>query len=274
MNLLQRIARSDSPKLERPFRAFFGYMLQSAGWSDGIRLKRFQYQVPFFCRSNVALTLWVNPNVVDRAEEFAYDFLRPGDTVVDVGANIGCVTAAASLAVGDQGRVISVEAHPRTFRYLQKTIAINSCCSNVTPLNVAVGSKPGMLSFSDEKRKDDNNRVSLSEDTGIRAPCRPLADILSEQAVDHVRLLKVDVEGFEMEVLRGAESILPNVDCLYVEVLEHTLNRFGSSANELIDFLEGHGFRCYRFKDDDLNLVAFSAGESLQRWQAELTPAR
>ena len=87
MNLLQKLARSESPKLKRPFRALWGYALQNSGFSERIQLKRSQYTIPFFARSNMALTLWVDPNHVDRAEEFVYDFLTPGDTLIDVGAH-------------------------------------------------------------------------------------------------------------------------------------------------------------------------------------------
>ena len=93
MNMLQRIARSDSPKLERPFMAFYGYVLQRARLSTRINLQRADYAVPFFEKSNVALSLWVDPNAVDRAEEFTRGYLKPGDTLIDVGSNTGCVTS-------------------------------------------------------------------------------------------------------------------------------------------------------------------------------------
>ncbi len=269
MNLLQRIIGSDSPKLENPIKAFAGYLLQGSGLSNRIRLKRSQYTVPFFAKSNLALTLFVNPDVIDRAEEFIYDFLKCGDTLIDVGANIGCVTAAGSLAVGDSGQVFSVEPHPQTFLHLQKTAEINHC-RNVTCLNVALGAEAGVVRFTDEKRKDDNNRVSLDSSDGMQVPCMTLASLIEEHRIAHIAMLKIDVEGFEMQVLRGAESILNRVDCLYVEVLEHTLRKFGSSASELIGLLRSHGFSCFHFKDDSSNVVAFAGHVSSRKWQREL----
>ena len=269
MNLLQRIIGSDSPKLEKPFKAFAGYLLQGSGLSDRIHLKRSQYTVPFFAKSNVALTLFVNPDVIDRAEEFVYDFLKSGDTLIDVGANIGCVTAAGSLAVGDSGRVFSIEPHPQTFLHLQQTVQINHC-TNVICLNVALGADAGIVRFTDEKRKDDNNRVSLDSSTGMQVPCVTLASLINEHRLARVAMLKIDVEGFEMHVLRGAESVLNRVDCLYVEVLEHTLQKFGSSGAQLIGLLRSHGFTCYHFKDDRSNVVAFAGHVSSGKWQQEL----
>ncbi len=269
MNLLQRIIGSDSPKLEKPLKAFAGYLLQGSGLSDRIHLKRSQYTVPFYAKSNMALTLFVNPDVIDRAEEFVYDFLKSGDTLIDVGANIGCVTAAGSLAVGDSGRVFSIEPHPQTFLHLQQTVQINHCL-NVTCLNVALGAEAGIVRFTDEKRKDDNNRVSLDTGAGMQVPCVTLASLIDEHRLARVAMLKIDVEGFEMHVLRGAESVLSRVDCLYVEVLEHTLQRFGSSGAELIGLLRNYGFTCYYFKDDRSNVVAFAGHVSSGKWQKEL----
>jgi FkbM family methyltransferase len=271
MNLLQRIIRSDSPKLERPFHAMVGYALQRTGFSSKLQLRRSRYTVPFFPKSNMALTYWVKPDVIDRAEEFACEYLKPGATMVDVGANIGCVSAASSLAVGDSGRVCAIEAHPQTFRNLQETIRVNGF-TNVTALNVALGSRSGTVCFTDEKRKDDNNRVSLTGATGIEVPCVTLSALLKEQSISHVHLMKLDVEGFEMEVLRGAVDVLSAVDCLYVEILDHTLRRFGSSAEELKSFLRSHGFQCFQFHGDSSNAVCFSPRVSPERWKSQLVP--
>jgi FkbM family methyltransferase len=271
MNLLQRLAHSESPKLKRPFRALWGYALQSSGFSERIQLKRSQYTIPFFAKSNMALTLWVDPNYVDRAEEFVYDFLKPGDTLIDVGANIGCVTAAGSLAVGETGHVYSVEPHPQTYKHLEKTIAINHC-PNVTSLNIALGAEAGIVNFTDERRKDDNNCVAQNADSGIRVACRTLASLVDEHSISRIAIMKIDVEGFEMQVLRGAQSMLHKVDSIYIEVLEHTLQKFGSCSADVIRLLQSHGFRCFYFKDDRSNVVAFAQHVALRDWRSELVP--
>jgi len=271
MNLLQRIARSNSPKLEHPIRAMAGYVLQNTGISDRMKLQRSNYQVPFFSRSNVALTLWVDTQVIDPVEEFAVEYLNEGDTFIDVGANIGCVTAAGSLSVGHTGRVFSIEAHPRTFSYLEKTVSLNKA-TNVTCLNVALGATDGTVCFTDERRKDDNNRVSEDDTSGLEVPCVPLHSLVRANSIDRIALLKIDVEGFEMHVLRGAESILSQVDCIYIEVLDHTLRKFGSSAQEVINFVRSQGFELYRFRNDDMNIVAVSSRAKSRRVFQELKP--
>jgi FkbM family methyltransferase len=271
MNLLQRLAHSESPKLKSPFRALWGYALQSSGFSERIQLRRSQYTIPFFAKSNMALTLWVDPNHVDRAEEFVYDFLKPGDTLIDIGANIGCVTAAGSLAVGETGHVYSVEPHPQTYKHLEKTITINHC-TNVTSLNVALGAEAGIVNFTDEPRKDDNNCVAQDAESGIRVPCMTLTSLVDEHSISRIAVMKIDVEGFEMQVLQGAQSMLHKVDSIYIEVLEHTLQKFGSCASDVFRLLQSHGFRCFYFKDDRSNVVAFAQHVALRDWRSELVP--
>ncbi|MFN9718103.1 MAG: FkbM family methyltransferase [Planctomycetota bacterium] len=271
MNLLQKMAGSSSPKLQHPFRAMAGYVLQNTGLSDRMKLQRSTYQVPFFSRSNVALTLWVDTMVIDPVEEFAVEFLHEGDTFIDVGANIGCVTAAGAMSVGPAGQVYSIEAHPRTYAYLQKTVSLNHA-TNVSCINVALGASDGKVCFTDERRKDDNNRVSQDTSSGLEVPCVPLTSIVRANSMGQIALLKIDVEGFEMQVLRGAEPILPQVDCMYIEVLDHTLRKFGSSAEEVLDFVRSKGFELYRFRNDDMNIVAVSERAKSRRVFQELKP--
>lgn len=269
MNLLQKIARSESPKLQRPFKALWGYAIQSVGLSENMNVHCLRYKIPLYAKSNVALTLWVNPEIVDRAEEFVCSFLKAGDTFIDVGANIGCVTAAGSLTVGENGVVFSVEPHPQTYKYLQKTVSMNQC-KNVKTFNIALGAETGVVNFSDERRKDDSNCVSTTAETGIRVPCTTLSSLVEEHAVSRIALLKVDVEGFEMQVLRGADAILDRVDCIYIEVLEHTLRKFDASTSDVLALLKSHGFKCYYFKDDRSNVVAVTDQVQLGSLQNEL----
>ena len=266
----RRLVKSDSPKLRRPIKALAGYLLQRSGLSELLRISRGNYKVPFFGKSNVALTLWVDPEYVDRAEEFVTSYLSKGDLLVDAGANIGCISLAGSRVVGDGGRVIAVEAHPRTFRYLKTTVEDNGC-KNIECLNVALGSDAGFLEITDEQRRDDSNRVLLDGESGITVRCERLSDIFSEYGVGHVNLLKIDVEGFELQVLRGAEPILDRVDCIYVEVLDHRLRDFGASSVELLALLRVHGFQCFYFEDDRCNVVALAKAASIADWRNRLT---
>jgi hypothetical protein len=82
-------------------------------------------------------------------------------------------------------------------------------------------------------------------------------------------LLKIDVEGFGMQVLRGADAILDRVDCIYIEVLEHTLRKFEASTSDVLALLKSHGFKCYYFKDDRSNVVAVTDKEQRGSLESE-----
>lgn len=173
------------------------------------------------------MALFVNPQFFAQDERVLDPLLRPGDTFVDVGANIGSLSLFAASRVGHSGRIVAIEGHPRTTKYLSKNVAMNSW-RNIEVLNCAAGDRAATVHFS-SRRTDDQNKVS---DIGIEVPMRPLDEIVS---VDNVRVLKIDVEGFEYEVLRGACRTLEKTDYVYFEY------RYEQSRNS-VDLLRRAGF--------------------------------
>lgn len=178
---------------------------------------------------------WMDPSARADDHTFLERFIRPGDTVVDVGANIGALTVQASSLVGGAGRVISIEAHPNTYRFLAGNLRLNRC-SNVTALNVAVGAAPGVVTFSD-LRSDDENRVSHS---GVMVPMDTLDRLLSGIPVS---LLKIDVEGYEKFVLEGAVATLRSTACVYFESFDRHFAEYGYQTADVLKLLTDAGFR-------------------------------
>jgi FkbM family methyltransferase len=165
----------------------------------------------------------------------------PGDTVVDVGANVGAISLAASTAVGPSGRVISIEPHPRTFGYLQQNIRLNRR-ENIRALNCAVGATAGTLSFSD---LDADDRNAVIDRGGLQVRVETL-DALLDDRPEPIALLKVDVEGFEKYVFEGARRVLERTACVYFEADERNYGRYGYSTGEIITMLTQHGFHTVR----------------------------
>ena len=137
--------------------------------------------------------------------DFYREHLRPGHTAIDVGANVGMHTLVMSRLVGPQGEVISYEPAKTIFQRLKHNIKINEA-GNVIPLDFAVGAGKGFAGFTD-----------LSHETNI---AKSHVDPLSNQKVSmttldlehhgskRVGLIKIDVEGGELDVLKGARKIL------------------------------------------------------------------
>jgi len=197
---------------------------------------RLQFQPSAFSAS-----LWIDPKRLCEDEDFLAAYLRSGDVVVDVGANIGTLSLAASRAVGPTGTVYSLEAHPRTYRFLNRNLAINHV-KNVITHHMAVGNSVGTLRFSD-KRSDDLNTV-LPGGSGLVVPVSTLDVLL--QSTPHVNLLKIDVEGYEKFVLEGAVKTLQRTDLVYFEAWAEHFTRFGYQFTSIWRLLCQTGFEVFR----------------------------
>ncbi|MCO5274539.1 MAG: FkbM family methyltransferase [Flavobacteriales bacterium] len=169
--------------------------------------------------------------------------LKLGCTVVDIGANIGVQTLAYSAIAGIGGRVISLEPHPETFKRLEHHLQINGI-TNVTALNVGIGQEESVVTMYEVVASNSGmNRIIPTMDTPNLFPhtevrITPLGTILHGLGVEHVDAIKIDVEGFEMEVLKGCRStLLKDMPTLLVEVDDDNLRENRSSAKELATFL-------------------------------------
>ncbi len=154
--------------------------------------------------------------------------LKKGDIFLDVGANIGFISCLASKFVGEKSKVYVVEPHPEIFKTLEYNLKLNNI-KNVSTHNIALGSKrQRALLF-------DNLEVSRGSASLIksRGATKKNSNIVKVFTIDFLiknkkikppKLIKIDVEGYELEVLKGARSILkgPNPPIL---CLEFTKNR-------------------------------------------------
>jgi FkbM family methyltransferase len=129
--------------------------------------------------------------------------LRPGSVFVDVGANIGLYTRLASRIVGPSGRVYAMEPQPAALRLLQ---ANARDLPNTTILPLAIGEQSGEMEFFIKEKGDTSSFDPDGAASSVRVPVSTLDRELSTAA--RVDLVKIDVEGFEMEVLRGAVETL------------------------------------------------------------------
>jgi FkbM family methyltransferase len=137
---------------------------------------------------------------------FLYGYTpRAGDIVFDVGAGIGAETLLFSRLVGRSGRVVSLEAHPRTYGRLARLCQVNRL-ANVTALQVAAADMDGELTISDSEHHLQNRIVAAGD--GFVIPARRLDTIARELGVEHIDLLKMNIEGAERLALVGLEGII------------------------------------------------------------------
>lgn len=167
--------------------------------------------------------------------------LEAGDTVVDIGANIGCFTILAASIVGPSGRVIAIEPEPLTYGQLCDNIKLNKL-SNVTTLNIAVGERNEQIEFhvspnslySSIYTEVGDHRV---EGETIKVNSQTLESLLNQLKIDRVRLLKMDCEGAEYGICASmTPSIASRIDQISMElhkVSEHKPDELISRINEL-----------------------------------------
>jgi FkbM family methyltransferase len=165
---------------------------------------------------------------------FAIEHARGGGIILDVGANIGLYAAACATAAGDRGAVIAIEPGPRTFAKLTATCQRLGLL-NVTALNVAAGARAGTaVLVGDRDGNDVHQHLADSRpDTGadhVTVETRRLDDVCAAEAVT---LIKLDVEGHEVDALAGAERILARRRArLIVECYPAALRAAGTSVDQ------------------------------------------
>ena len=131
---------------------------------------------------------------------------------MDVGAGLGAESLLFSQLVGPQGRVIAVEAHPHTYELLTGTVAANQL-ENVECRHVAVSDRVGMTRITSQSSEMHQLNRLVKSGEGVDVPTQRIDALLREAGVSEVNFLKMNIEGAEVDALRGA-----------AETLRHTRN--------------------------------------------------
>lgn len=216
-------------------------------WIKGLRI----YLYPGNELSRVIfLTGYFEPNefsVLDR-------ILKLGMTFVDIGANMGLYTLFASKKIGPKGIVLAIEPSTREFQRLQKHVGIN-CLSNVLCLQIAISNcrTEADLLVATEEKSGHNTLGAFGYDSVISQGCervhlRPLDDMVREEGLQRVDVIKMDIEGAEFLALQGSASTLAQFHpLLLLELSDRTLSQQECNSQQVWQFLTQNGYRIYAF---------------------------
>ena len=182
---------------------------------------------------------------------FLLHFLRSNDLFIDIGGNVGAYTILASAEIN--AKTIAIEPVPSTFKNLMDNILINNIQEKVNALNIGLGSKNGKLKFT--KSFDAINHVATENETDtIEVDIDTLDTILLKEQCPI--LLKIDVEGFETEVIKGADTTLLNksLKAIIIE-LNGSGQRYGYDERQIHNKLLEHGFKPYNYNPKTRQLM-------------------
>jgi FkbM family methyltransferase len=195
---------------------------------------------------------------------FLYKYIPgPGDTVVDVGAGAGWETLFFSRRVGPTGRVISIEAHPGTFRCLSKMCQKNGL-ENVTLIQAAVGDQEREVQISDTEHTA-NTIVSVG--SGIRVPGTTLDKIFRSHGLSRVDFLTMNIEGAERLAIGGMREMVQKTRNVCIGCHDFLADEGGPeemrTKAEVIGFLKQNGFAIFINESEFLDNYVYGVNEKL-----------
>lgn len=180
--------------------------------------------------------------------ELLSKWIKESDYVLDLGANIGYFTLIMSKLVGDSGKVFSFEPSMDNFEILKKNIKVNNC-NNVIIENMAVGNKNGeiKLYLSDNQSMHTLYENTISTNRSVTVPIIKLDDYYNKKSINKINVIKMDVEGAELDTLRGMSNILTeNKDVvLFVEFNPESIKKAGMLPKDQLAFIDDLGFKIY-----------------------------
>lgn len=187
------------------------------------------------------------------------EHIKPGDVVLDVGANVGFNSILFGRLVGPSGKVVAFEPAPMTYEALRHHLTVNGLDATVKAVNAALGDQAGELQFFADGLHGTNHVASEAERGGantVRVPCLPLDDYCAANSI-RPTAIKIDTEGFELPVLRGARETIraagPKL-VIFLELHPQMWPKLGFSRAELEREL------------DSLGLVARTSPPGIDPW--------
>ena len=183
--------------------------------------------------------------------------LKAGDVFLDIGANIGLFSLLASRLVGEQGKIISFEPSTDVFLRLKENILSNNF-TNIDCRNIGLSDKKGELTFYTSKNGHDAwNSFAPSQDDKLEKQIKVEVSTLDYELLDAnkalIKLVKIDVEGWEKFVLNGGKDFFVNFNpTVMVEFTEENTFNAGYSVYEIYDIMQSWGYFWYRIIDGKL----------------------
>jgi len=195
----------------------------------------------FYCGNHIN-SVWV-ASTIHESNIRKYFSLSKG-IFVDIGANIGKYTIKIAKQLGNEGQAISIEPEPSNFQILKKNIELNNL-KNVHALNLACSSKEGFIDFYINKSGTGAHSLIKKTKNKISVKSSKLDNVLLTLNLPKADLIKIDVEGAEIEVLKGAKKTLKKHPKLIIEIED------SSNLKNVRNFLERFGYKLTKISEEE-----------------------
>jgi len=200
--------------------------------------------------------------------EMIYAFLKPGMTVVDVGANVGLYSIISAQRIGSKGKVWSFEPSNESYKRLKKNVELNDYSSVIEVNNIGLGNRSNEIinlrrdvGYGDAERyiMPDNKKPkdtldNVSDVDSLESVNLSTLDLfLSEKGSLHVDFIKMDVEGYEYYVLQGSLDVMeanPNL-VMIIECTDLGTRRAGHTQQDVLDLINKYGYEGYYWDYDN-----------------------
>jgi FkbM family methyltransferase len=194
-----------------------------------------------------SLDLSLQPDYESAVTGLILDKIKPGDTVLDIGANIGYFTLLFAQKAGPTGRVYAFEPSPENFALLKKNVEVNGY-GNVTLVNKAVSDRTQTIKLYVSKTNLGDHHIYDTGDgrESVDIECVRLDEFFPNLPTN-ISVVKVDVQGAEFQVMRGAGALLSSNPAMTIvsEFWPYGLSRSGADPQAYLDLLGEHGFTLY-----------------------------
>jgi FkbM family methyltransferase len=200
-----------------------------------------------------------------KEQAFLWSFLREGDTFLDIGAHCGLFSALASQVIGENGRILAFEPNPDILPFLMANTERDKVDIHAIALSDASGEATLWQGGSwDTALSSIAYELANSNHSTVKT--QTLDDLLATLGIGQVALAKVDVEGSELRLFRGAKETLQKKSVLafVVEFTDENMRKSGYSALQLAAQLIECGYQPYKLATEAADLIPFEVRESIE----------
>jgi FkbM family methyltransferase len=229
------------------FKFIIGYALWRSGFCSHFKFTRHGIKY-FFFKSSLSMNMFIDRFFIQNDINLIDNNLNLGNTFIDIGANIGTWSLYASNIVGVSGTILCFEPHPKNYNFLSQNIKLNNF-NNIQTFNFGLSDSDTLLNFTNTF--DTMNHVSDSKSNNtIIVPVKKLDDFTKNFNI--IDLIKIDVEGYELFVLKGAIATLRKTKKIIFESDSRLQNNYNYKTTDIINFLKNENFVIYKIVDSKI----------------------